>query len=364
MSCTILGMGTALPPFSIGQKESAEYATLFSGAPEEERRRMPVLYRMSGVNTRHSVLLEGPEGAEVRQSFFPPPTGNEDSGPGIGVRMERYESDAPTLAIAASGEALERAEVLPQDITHLVTVSCSGFAAPGVDIALIKSLGLPATTQRVHVGFMGCHGALNGIRVVRSITESQPNATVLMCCVEICSIHYHYGYHPEQVVANALFADGSGALVARGAEARPTDAAWQVRDTSSCLIPDSEDAMTWRIRDHGFEMTLSAAVPTLISTHLRGWVDAWLSQHGMTVADIRSWAVHPGGPRILNSAGEALGLENGSLDVSRDILRNFGNMSSPTVLFILNRLRQQNAETPCLALAFGPGLMAEGVLFA
>ena len=361
MTCSILGVGTALPPFSIGQQESAEYATLFTGATEDEKRRMPVLYRMSGVQTRHSVLLEGPEGAEVRQSFFPEPAGLDDEGPGIGRRMERYEEDAPKLAIAASREALERAEVLPADVTHLVTVSCSGFAAPGVDIALMKTLGLSPTTQRVHVGFMGCHGALNGLRVVNGITASNPKAVVLMCCVEVCSIHYHYGYHPEQVVANALFADGAGALVARAGEAGI--GAWRVLDTGSCVIPDSEDAMTWSIRDHGFEMTLSAAVPELIALNLRGWVDEWLGQHGMTVNDIRSWAVHPGGPRILGAAGKALGLENGSMEASREILKNFGNMSSPTVLFILNRLRERNAGTPCLALAFGPGLVAEGVLF-
>lgn len=361
MNCTILGMGTALPPFSIGQHESAEYAALFTGATEDEKRRLPVLYRMSGVQTRHSVLLEGPEGAEVRQSFFPLPADLEDEGPGIGQRMERYEVDAPKLAIAASQQALERAEVLPTDVTHLVTVSCSGFAAPGVDIAVIKALGLAPTTQRVHVGFMGCHGALNGLRVVNGIAAADPSAVVLMCCVELCSIHYHYGYHPEQVVANALFADGAGALVARAGNGGD---AWRVLDTGSCLIPDSEDAMTWRIRDHGFEMTLSAAVPELIANNLRGWVDEWLANHGMTVDDIRSWAIHPGGPRILGAAGKALGLENGALDVSREILKNHGNMSSPTVLFILNRLREHQAETPCLALAFGPGLVAEGVLFA
>jgi predicted naringenin-chalcone synthase len=361
MTCTIVGMGTALPRFSIGQQESAHYAALFTGATEDEKRRLPVLYRMSGVDTRHSVLLDGPEGAEVRQSFFPEPDSAEDEGPTIALRMQRYEIEAPRLATDASRGALERAEALPSDITHLVTVSCSGFAAPGVDIALIKNLGLGPTTQRVHVGFMGCHGALNALRVVNGITAVNPDAVVLMCCVELCSIHYHYGYDPEQIIANALFADGAAALVARGGESGGN--AWRIRDTGSCLIPDSEDAMTWRIRDHGFEMTLSAAVPDLIATNLRGWVDTWLAQHAMTVNDIASWAIHPGGPRILSAATKALGLENGQLEVSKDILKNFGNMSSPTVLFILDRLRAQQAPAPCMALAFGPGLMAEGVLF-
>jgi prepilin-type processing-associated H-X9-DG protein len=277
--------------------------------------------------------------------------------------MDLYERHAAPLAVKAAREALEDAGVAPEAVTHLVTVSCSGFAAPGADVAVIKQLGLAPTTLRTHVGFMGCHGALNGLRVARGFVESDPDACVLLCAVELCSLHYHYGWHPERIVANALFADGAAALVARATDAADADGAWRVADTGSVLVPDSEDAMTWGIGDNGFAMTLSARVPELIGTHLRGWMEQWLGKNGLRIEDVRSWAVHPGGPRILSSVASALGLPNGSLDVSKETLRDYGNMSSPTVLFILRRLRRENAPRPCVALGFGPGLVAEGVLF-
>jgi predicted naringenin-chalcone synthase len=163
------------------------------------------------------------------------------------------------------------------------------------------------------------------------------------------------------VVANALFADGAAAVVG---SARPDSVGWSVLATGACLIPDSEDAMTWRIRDHGFVMTLSPKVPGLIEEHLPAWLESWLATEGLGINDIGTWAVHPGGPRILSSVARALGLDDDALAVSREVLRQYGNMSSPTILFVLDRLRQADAPLPCVALGFGPGLMAEAVLFA
>jgi predicted naringenin-chalcone synthase len=138
---------------------------------------------------------------------------------------------------------------------------------------------------------------------------------------------------------------------------------WQVAATGSCLIPDSEDTMTWRIGNNGFVMSLSSRVPELIGTHLRPWMEAWLKESGFTIPDIQSWAVHPGGPRILSSTCKALDLDKDAVAVSREVLKEHGNMSSPTILFILKRLRDRNAPRPCVALGFGPGLMAEATLF-
>jgi predicted naringenin-chalcone synthase len=215
--------------------------------------------------------------------------------------------------------------------------------------------------QRVHVGFMGCHGALNGLRVAQALTGADPTARVLLCAVELCSLHFHYGWDPKKVVANALFADGAAAVV--GAAAGPADA-WRVAATGSCLIPDSEYAMTWNIGDHGFEMTLSTRVPSLISAHLRPWLEAWLAQCGIALEHVASWAIHPGGPRILSAVERPLGLTEEATVVSREILAAYGNMSSPTVLFILGRLQTRHAPRPCVALGFGPGLIAEAVLFS
>src|SRR5205807_2197806 len=163
---------------------------------------------------------------------------------------------AARQALAASGQR-------PDVITHLVTVSCTGFRAPGVDIELMQSLGLSTGTQRTHLGFMGCHGALNGLRVARAFVEADPAARVLLCAVELCVLHYHYQWDPQRMIANALFADGAAAVVGVPEAAAPPGA-WRVAANGACLFPDCEDAMTWNIGDHNFEMTLSKRVPALI----------------------------------------------------------------------------------------------------
>ena len=266
------------------------------------------------------------------------------------------------MAVRAARTALEESGVDPTDLTHLVTVSCTGFQAPGVDIGLIKELELPSSVERTHVGFMGCHGAFNGMRVARAFADSVPNARILLCATEICSIHYHYPWNPKRIVGNALFGDGAAALVGVSDQLAPKDA-WREVANGSRLFANSEFAMTWTIGNHGFEMNLSAKVPQLIATNVRPWLEDWLKCQGLALGDVASWAIHPGGPRIIASVEEALGLIPGVAWASREILTNFGNMSSPTVLFILERLRREGSLRPCVALGFGPGLVAEAALF-
>ncbi|MBC7857013.1 MAG: type III polyketide synthase, partial [Pirellulaceae bacterium] len=277
------------------------------------------------------------------------------------TRRTLLAEHAPPIAMRAAQQALDQADVAPSEITHLVAVSCTGFDAPGVDTALIRGLELRATTQRIQVGFMGCHGAINGLRAAQAIAGADPSAKVLLCAAELCSLHYRFAWDPERIIANALFADGAAAVVG-AATSHETRHSWSVAATGSCLIPDSTDAMTWRIGDHGFEMTLHAQVPELIHQHLRPWLETWLPQHGQSLDSIASWAIHPGGPRILSAIAESLNLPVEATSVSREILAGYGNMSSPTVLFIVNRLREMNAPRPCLALGFGPGMFAEAAL--
>ena len=235
---------------------------------------------------------------------------------------------------------------------------------PSFDIALIKQLGLSADVARTHVGFMGCHGALNGLRVANAFLNADRSACVLLCAVELCSLHHQYGWDSDRIVANALFADGAGALIGVTGEASAVAKGYRVVASGSTLIEDSEDAMSWRIGDHGYEMTLSPRVPEIIGRHLRPWLEGWLDKHGLTIATVGSWAVHPGGPRILSAFGEATGLHRGAVEHSSAVLAEYGNMSSPTILFILDRLRQAKAARPLVALAFGPGLAVEASLLA
>jgi len=266
------------------------------------------------------------------------------------------------------GAAHDQARLPAQRITHLVTVSCSGFHAPGVDLALMAALPLDAGVARTHVGFMGCHGALNGLRVAAGFTGAQPEACVLLCAVELCSLHLQYGWDAERIVANALFADGAAALVATGEPPSKQDPATaplsRLIASGSLLVPASTEAMSWGIGDHGFAMGLSPQVPDLIGAHLRPWLEGWLAGHNLSLDTIGSWAVHPGGPRILSAVIKGLALDPGLIEPSRSVLRDYGNMSSPTLLFILERLRRSGTAGPCLAMAFGPGLCIEVALLA
>jgi prepilin-type processing-associated H-X9-DG protein len=364
MSVSILGIGTAVPELSIEQSAAAEAAGILCGLTDKQRRLLPTLYRHAGVRKRHTVLLtdearDQPGG----QAFYRSVEEGGPLGPTTAARMQKYAEAATSLATAACRKALADASIEPHEITHLVTCSCSGFAAPGVDVQLIRDLLLPAGVARTHVGFMGCHGALNALRVARAFADADPDARILVCAIELCSLHHQYGWNPAQIVANALFADGSAAVVCGHAEEEPgSESKPRWLASGSTVVPQTEDLMSWNIGDHGFQMTLSARVPDVIQSSLRAWLESWLAAEGIDLGDIAHWGIHPGGPRILQACIDALKLEPSAIQTSRDVLAEFGNMSSPTILFITERLIRNRTPGPCVLLAFGPGLTIEAAL--
>lgn len=364
----LLGIGTAAPRYKISQAISARVARSFVHRDDQSSDVLPALYRMTRVKYRGSVLLEGPSEKEVQQSFYPPASAVDDRGPSTAERMERFTAEAAPLAVRSARGALADASIDATAVSHLVTVTCTGFYAPGIDVELIEKLGLPLDIERVQVGFMGCHGAINGLRVARALSEADPQAVVLVVAVELCSLHYQYGWDTDRVVSNALFADGSGAVVVGRGESQVASALGagrvQVLATGSRLVPQSRDAMTWGIGDHGFEMTLSATVPGLIESSLEPFVRGWLAKRGLDVEGIGGWAVHPGGPRILTAVEDALRLPGEALEISRCVLADHGNMSSATLLFVLEHFRAQRVPGPWLMLGFGPGLEIEVALLA
>lgn len=360
MGFVIGGLGTALPEHQVEQARAAELTSRLSGHDAAQTRRLAALYRRSGVRTRHVALLD-------RLDVSNPDPDPNSFGPTTQARMEHYETAIQPLALEASNRALASSEVAPSKITHLVTVSCTGFTAPGFDLALIQGLDLDPEVARTHIGFMGCHGALNGLRVARAFAATEASARVLVCAAELCSLHFRYGFDADLAVSNALFGDGSAALVgfregSNGVHGN-RDRAWRLVANGSTLMPGTSEAMSWRIGDNGFAMTLSPQVAGHIAENLRAWLVGWLGRHDLTLKDIGSWAVHPGGPRILDAVEQALGLPPEAIADSRAVLAECGNMSSPTVLFILDRLRRRSAALPCVALGFGPGLVIEAALF-
>ena len=359
---------------------------------ERQRRLVRALFRKSQVENRHLVIphqiayswCQSAESAiavggntipRMLPDKLPEVVAGASAGPTTGERMKLYAELAGELAFQSAKTALGNSKLPSQDITHLVVVTCTGFESPGVDIELIQRLGLPNTTQRINVGFMGCHAAINGLRTALAITQADPTARVLMCCVEICSVHYRSQYTDDSIIGTALFADGSASVVL-GQQAGTedsvadgkSDGSWKLIDSGSVLIPDSTDEMSWKIGDHGFEMKLTSAVSDTIENTLRTWLVDWLAARDLTLDDIDHWGVHPGGPKILAGVENCLELDENQLKTSRSVLRHYGNMSSPTVLFILNEFMTSRSESPtgkpanCLLLAFGPGLVAEVAL--
>jgi predicted naringenin-chalcone synthase len=358
----ICSLGTALPELSISQQDVVEHGREYSARTEDEARLLKIIYRRSGVERRSMVTLD--PGPPRHPSFFPVPRDAEDRGPSTAARMDLFAREAPALAHRAAHAALQRAGVEPGSIDQLVTVSCTGFGAPGFDLALVKSLELRPTTGRTHVGFMGCHGALNGLRVASGYVRGGIAERVLVCATELSSVHFQYGWDPDRVVGNSLFSDGAAALVVEAAPAaHAAGPHLRLMESRSWILPESEDALTWRIGNNGFVMTLSAQVPEHIRRHLARVLVPWLGERGLRVEDVKRWAVHPGGPRVLTSVSEALGLPETALAASRAVLSEHGNMSSPTVLFVLERLLREGAGGPTVALGFGPGLTAEAALF-
>jgi predicted naringenin-chalcone synthase len=368
-----LGIGTATPPYQILQAQSLEIARHFLCGDDQSLRSLPALYRMTRVASRGSVLLENPEqdlsspsdsmdGSEgVTQSFYAPAFDSDFRGPTTTERMERFRVDARELANAAAKVAISDAQLSPHELTHLVTVTCTGFSAPGFDIDLIEQLGLDLEIERVQVGFMGCHAIINATRVARALVSADPHAKVLVVAVELCSLHYQYGWESDRLVANALFADGCGAMIFGSADTHRTDAP-HVLATGSLFIPNTKEAMSWNIGNHGFEMTLSSMVPGIIQEHLSPFLQRWVSNQIEGLSHVRGWAVHPGGPRVLGAVQEALNLPVEALQTSRNVLHQHGNMSSATLVFILEQMINAGVPKPWLMLGFGPGLEIEVAL--
>lgn len=348
MTAVLRGIGTAVPRSDLPQERAAELAADLMGLTDRRRRALATLYGQTGVETRGTEIADGGE-----PNFFLP--GVPD--PTTDARLVRYRAVAPDLAAEACADALARSGVPAGAITHLVTVSCTGFHAPGVDLELVRALGLSPGVQRTAVGFMGCHGAINGLRVADAFARADPDARVLVCCVEVCSVHFQYEPVEGAVTANALFGDGAAACVVAGRGDGP-----RIHGFGAEVFADSAGEMGWRIGDHGFVMTLSARVPGLLAAKVGPWVDAWLAGQGTDRASVRSWAVHPGGPRIVEGVRGSLGLGSDAVADALEVLRTHGNMSSPTVLFIIRRMLDRGAPLPLAALAFGPGLAGEAML--
>jgi predicted naringenin-chalcone synthase len=267
-------------------------------------------------------------------------------------RMERYLIEALPLGKDAVCAALDEAGLAPSEIGLFLVCSCTGYVTPGLDILLARDLGMAADTQRLFIGHMGCYAALPGLGAAADFVASRGRPALLLC-LELTSLHVQPPTRdPQQIVAHALFSDAAAAVVLR-----PQSNGYALREVASVTDTTKADHMTWDVTDFGFRMGLSSKVPDVLAVHVAGLVHSLLRRHGLKSSDVDGWAIHPGGPRILDVVSEELGLAPEAMAASRQTLAVHGNCSSPTVLFILDALRR-DAHPPehVLALAFGPGL--------
>ncbi len=322
-----------------------------------EDRRLSVFERMaarSQIEHRWSFIdpfAEALDDAVDRVGFY-----RMGAFPSTGRRMERFEATAPELAVEAV-EALDLG-ARTRDITHVVVTSCTGLAAPGIDLLLVQRLGLNPSVERTVVGFMGCYAAVNALKIARHVVRSEPVAVVLVVSIELCTLHFQQSVDLEQLLSFLVFGDGCAAAIV---SAEPQGLA--LDGFKALLAPDGADQITWNIRDQGFDMVLSGAVPASVGAALRTGRDTMLG--GGAVGDIDLWAVHPGGRSVLDAVEAALDLDHEALVTSRAVLRQNGNMSSATILFVLRDLmaRAEPGMRGC-GMAFGPGLTAETLLFS
>jgi alpha-pyrone synthase len=309
------------------------------------------LAERSQIDRRFSVLEPDAEARGTTCGFY-----RTDRFPTTGERMARYEADAPALAEEACAALGLEAE--GPRVTHLILATCTGFAAPGLDHWLIRRFGLPGGVERSVVGFMGCQAALNALKLAWHIVRSDARARVLVLNLELCSLHLQPSNEVEQLLCFLLFADGCSAAVV---SAEP--AGLRMEGFHSAIVPEAADQITWRIGDSGFDMTLSGFVPLTLARALPEHAPAILA--GVPAEEVALWAVHPGGRSVLDAVVHGFGLPDRALDVSRAVLRDHGNMSSATVMFVLRRMMEaaRPGERGC-ALAFGPGLSAESMRFS
>jgi alpha-pyrone synthase len=371
-SSYINAIGTAVPAFATPQMQIADFMAEAMQLDSYDRRRLTALYRQTRITQRHSVLPD--YGQQTGDFTFYPNTPGLEPFPTVGQRMELYRREALPLALKAVQACFADRNAGPTkdfnsgQITHLITVSCTGLYAPGPDIELVEALGLPTTTQRLAINFMGCYGAFNALKTADAIVRADPDSVVLVVCIELCTIHFQKKTQTDHLLSNALFADGSAAVLI---EAKPrADRSMRLRTFFSDLLPDGRNEMAWHVADFGFEMTLTAEVPSVIQHGLGRLLSRLLEKSGLTIGDINQYAMHPGGRRILEVIEDQLGLEPAQNQAAYDVLRENGNMSSATVLFVLNELWQKQNPTEdlpggvsnVLSCAFGPGLTLESML--
>lgn len=358
MKPLILALSTLNPPYKCSQIEVADKMIDFLSLEDEKADALRKIYANSAIGFRYSVV----------EDFLKPRTEWHFWGqrypqeiPGMRQRNDLYKSAAPKLATEASLKALKAWGCDPSEITHVISISCTGVLAPGLEFRLVESLGLKPNVHRLGINFMGCFGAFKGLQVAAAFAKENPSHRILIVCTELCSLHLQSTLDHDSLLANSLFSDGVAAAIVGCSERKNEKALFSIEQQNSLALEDSLDKMTWEAGDHGFFMHLSPYVPPLIKRHIQKLTQPLLQQQ-IEIADC-DWAVHPGGKSIIQAVERALNLTEEHTKAAWETLWHYGNMSSATFLFTLERvLQQKSAKQWTVGVGFGPGLSMEGIL--
>lgn len=358
----ITSIGVSNPPHQFTQQSIASFMVKAMKLDSEEARKLHALYRATGIETRCSVLKD--YGSVNGFEFF----SNHDSlepFPTTSQRLNFYRQHAVRLSVNSINECLKKIPHLKkEEITHLVAVSCTGMYAPGLDIDLVNALGLNKSIHRTCINFMGCYAAFNAMKLADVFCTADSNSKVLVVCTELCSLHFQKENTEDNLLANALFADGSAAILV---EAAPRSGVNLKPLSFHCdLATNGEQDMAWGIGDHGFEMKLSTYVPEIIRSGIKNLMQSLLGKISISFSDVDYFAIHPGGKKILEVIEQELNIGKNENSFAYDVLKKYGNMSSPTVLFVLkeifDRLKRTDHGKNILSFAFGPGLTLESMV--
>jgi len=355
----IIAIGTAVPAFRHRQQDILQFMQLIYSYNEADKRRLRFLYHQSHIDTRYSVIAD--YSRPVPEWKFYPHTENLEPFPSLEQRMIWYHKYAPQLSVNAIRDCLD-GKLSETDITHLITVSCTGISAPGLDLQVMELLDLPRHTHRSSINFMGCYAGIHALKTADAICQADKQAKVLIVCTELCTLHFQREPTIDNIASSLLFADGSAAAVVTGDD-HPAKG-MHIDGFYGEVIPKGKKDMAWEISSTGFLMTLSSYIPDLLEEDFGQFTNRALTKAGLTKQDINHWCIHPGGKKILETIHKTLLLQNGELQASYDILQHYGNMSSATILFVLKKiasahLHNHNTKEKIYGAAFGPGLTME-----
>jgi alpha-pyrone synthase len=355
----ITSIGTAVPENCFPQMQIAEFMASALQMDEYNQRKLKALYRTTKIAQRYSVLTDYGKPSSAYQ--FYPQSPDLEPFPTISQRMIAYQKFALPLCLEAIANLNQ--DITQQGITHIITVSCTGMYAPGLDIEIIAALNLDTTIQRTAINFMGCYGAFNGLKMADTICKANPEAKVLVVCVELCTLHFQKKMDEDFLLSNALFADGAAAVLI---ESKGQEKSLELRSFFCDLYFEGKQDMAWKVADFGFEMTLTSYIPKLVKSGIKSLIDRLLMSSGITNKEIDLYAMHPGGKAILEAIETALEITKEDNKYAYEVLRDYGNMSSCTVLFVLNEIMKNTTDSDkgknILSCAFGPGLTLESMI--